>query len=81
MPLVELVPAPWTSTEITEKAKAMQIECGQKPVVFHKEVEGFGINRLQYALLNECIRLVDVSMCQGYQYFGIYCPVWMSACY
>jgi len=59
VPLVELVPAPWTSQDITQKAKAIQTECGQKPIVFKKEIDGFGINRLQYALLNECLRLVE----------------------
>ncbi|KAF6016376.1 hypothetical protein EB796_025305 [Bugula neritina] len=59
VPLVELMPAPYTSADVVQRAKAIHIECGQQPVVFRKEIEGFGINRLQYALLNECLRLVQ----------------------
>ena len=32
---------------------------GQSPVVLHKELPGFLLNRLQYALLAEAFRLVD----------------------
>lgn len=34
-------------------------EIGQKPVVVKKEVYGFAINRMQYAIINECWRLVQ----------------------
>jgi L-gulonate 3-dehydrogenase len=33
-------------------------EIGQKPVVLNKEVNGFALNRLQYAVLGECFRFV-----------------------
>ena len=33
-------------------------EVGQVPVSMSKEIPGFILNRLQYALLNECWRLV-----------------------
>ena len=48
--------------DIVERARAIQTECGQKPVVFKREIEGFAINRLQYTLLNECLRLVEVIL-------------------
>lgn len=35
-------------------------EIGQAPIIVKKEVNGFVLNRLQYALLNEAWRLVEV---------------------
>ncbi|XP_077269939.1 beta Hydroxy acid dehydrogenase 1 isoform X1 [Temnothorax americanus] len=58
VPLVEIVPAPWTRPDIPEKTKAIMTEIGQKPVVFNKEIDGFALNRIQYAILNEAWRLV-----------------------
>lgn len=33
-------------------------EAGQKPVLLTREIEGFALNRIQYAILNECWRLI-----------------------
>ena len=33
----------------------------QSPITLHKEVDGFVLNRLQYALLMEAWRLVEVK--------------------
>jgi len=57
-PMVELVPAPWTSKEIQAGARAIMKEAGQGPVSLSREVPGFVLNRMQYALLNECWRLI-----------------------
>ena len=54
VPLVEIVPAPWTSPSVVEKTRKLMIEIGQKPVTLKKEVPGFSVNRIQYAILNEC---------------------------
>lgn len=54
VPLVEIVPAPWTSSVIVNKTRDLMIEIGQKPVTLKKEVPGFSVNRIQYAILNEC---------------------------
>lgn len=59
VPLVEIVPSPWTRTDIPEKTKAIMIEIGQAPVVFTREIDGFALNRIQYAILNEAWRLVS----------------------
>ena len=53
IPLVELVPAPWTDAEIVPLLKAMMEDVGQFPIVVNQEIEGFVLNRLQGALLNE----------------------------
>ncbi|EGD73270.1 hypothetical protein PTSG_04984 [Salpingoeca rosetta] len=59
IPVVEVVPAPWTSELTIETTRAFQLRLGQAPVVLRKEVNGFIINRLQYALLMEAWRLVE----------------------
>ncbi|KZC05286.1 PREDICTED: lambda-crystallin homolog isoform X2 [Dufourea novaeangliae] len=58
VPLVEIVPAPWTRPELLTQVKAIMTEIGQTPVVFNKELDGFALNRIQYAILNEAWRLV-----------------------
>ena len=58
IPLVEVVPTPATRPEVVAKTKQLLLDIGQKPVILNKEVMGFCVNRLQYALMNECCRLV-----------------------
>jgi len=57
---VEVVPAPWTDKKIVEQTVALMKEIGQSPVVTNKEVNGFILNRLQYAVIMEAWRLVEV---------------------
>jgi L-gulonate 3-dehydrogenase len=59
VPLVEIVPTPWTSPEVTEKARAFMESLQQVPIVLRREVPGFIVNRLQVALLSEAFRLVE----------------------
>ncbi|XP_062134136.1 lambda-crystallin homolog [Drosophila sulfurigaster albostrigata] len=58
IPLVELVPAPWTNKETVESTRQLMLALGQRPVVLNREVQGFATNRIQYAILNEVWRLV-----------------------
>ncbi|KAI8429033.1 hypothetical protein MSG28_007604 [Choristoneura fumiferana] len=58
VPLVEVVPAPWTKPEVIAKTKAVMLEIGQEPVVLSREIDGFILNRIQYAILDEVWRLV-----------------------
>ena len=55
---VELVPAPWTSADTLEQARRLMVEIGQAPIVMKGELDGFIMNRLQGALLEEAFRLV-----------------------
>ena len=58
VPLVEISPAPWTSPETVERARAVYAQIGQNPILVKKEIDGFILNRLQGAVLNEAMRLV-----------------------
>jgi len=59
VPLVEISPAPWTSPDVVNRTRALQEKVGQVPILVKKEVQGFILNRLQGALLNEAFRLVE----------------------
>lgn len=58
IPVVELCGAPWTSTEVVERARGLLAAVGQCPVTVREELPGFVLNRLQGALLREAFRLV-----------------------
>jgi 3-hydroxyacyl-CoA dehydrogenase len=58
IPSVEIVPAPWTDREAIERAAALLEAAGHAPIVMAREIEGFVVNRLQGALLEEAFRLV-----------------------
>lgn len=57
VPLVEIAPAPWTSTEAVQRAHALYGQAGQTPVLLKKEITGFLLNRIQGAVLNEALNL------------------------
>lgn len=58
IPAAEVVPAPWTSPETVARTKAFLIAAGHAPLVMKKELDGFIMNRMQGALLEEAFRLV-----------------------
>ena len=58
VPAVEVVPAPWTDAATIARAAAIMREAGQSPIVMKRELDGFVMNRLQGALLDEAFRLV-----------------------
>ena len=58
IPAVEIVPAPWTDPAIVERTRALLTSAGQSPIVMKREIDGFVMNRLQGALLEEAFRLV-----------------------
>ncbi len=63
IPLVELVPAPWTSPAVIDNAEALMRRIGQSPIRLSREVAGFVVNRLQSAVLGEAFRLVEDGLC------------------
>uniref|UniRef100_A0A673SU38 L-gulonate 3-dehydrogenase n=1 Tax=Suricata suricatta TaxID=37032 RepID=A0A673SU38_SURSU len=64
VPLVELVPHPDTAPETVDRTHALMQKIGQSPVRVLKEIDGFALNRLQYAIISEAWRLVEGSCFQ-----------------
>lgn len=59
VPLVEVVPAPWTEARVVEVTASTLRQVGQAPITMKKEIPGFALNRIQYAILNECFNLIQ----------------------
>lgn len=66
---MEVVPAPWTDSKVIDQTVALMKGIGQSPVVIKKEVNGFILNRLQYAVIMESWRLVEVGHSEGGTFF------------
>jgi len=58
IPMIEVVPGEQTSQETVDAVSALVRRVGYHPVV-EKEVPGFVENRILYAILRECLELVD----------------------
>jgi 3-hydroxyacyl-CoA dehydrogenase len=58
MPVVEVVPSPWHDDATVSRFCALLESIGQAPVLVQKEIEGFVLNRLQAAVVNEAVALV-----------------------
>lgn len=65
IPLVELVPAPWTDPAAVERAAALMRDVGQAPIRLSREINGFVVNRLQSAVLAEAFKLVADGICSA----------------
>jgi 3-hydroxyacyl-CoA dehydrogenase len=59
IPAVEVVPAPWTDPAMIERAASFLRAAGHAPIVMKRELDGFVMNRMQGALLEEAFRLVE----------------------
>ncbi len=53
VPVVEIVPAPWTAPGTVEMVADLMRDVDQVPVRLTREIDGFVLNRLQGVLLNE----------------------------
>jgi 3-hydroxyacyl-CoA dehydrogenase len=58
IPAVEVVPSPWTDPAIVDQTAHFMRAAGQAPIVMRREIDGFVMNRMQGALLEEAFRLV-----------------------
>jgi len=58
LPVVELVPAPFTRADVVFRAAELLERAGMSVVQLRKEIDGFVFNRLQSAVLREAYRLV-----------------------
>ena len=57
-PAVEIVPTPWTDQNAVRVVNDLMIQCGRKTIVLREEIDGFVVNRLQGALLEEAFKLI-----------------------
>jgi L-gulonate 3-dehydrogenase len=57
-PIVELCGADFTSPEVIARAHVFMAGCAMSPITVKREIEGFILNRLQLAVLNEAFRLI-----------------------
>jgi 3-hydroxybutyryl-CoA dehydrogenase len=62
MRLVEIAPAPFTDPTLAEEAERFTRAIDREPVVLHKEIAGYLVNRVLWALRREAMWLAD----QGY---------------
>ena len=62
IPLVEVVPAPWTGDAALQTCWDLMLEVDMAPVRLTREVDGFIANRLQAALLWEAFRLLEAGI-------------------
>ncbi|BFZ09599.1 hypothetical protein BsWGS_12638 [Bradybaena similaris] len=58
VPAIEVVPAGWTDPDVITQTFAVLRESFLVPVLIKKEVPGFVLNRIQYAIMGECYRLI-----------------------
>ena len=75
IPAVEIVPTPWSDAGIVAQVKDLMIQCRRETIVLNTEIDGFVVNRLQGALLQEAFKLVgdgvvsaedlDKAICEG----------------
>lgn len=59
MPTVEVIAGARTSPATVAFARDTVASLGKRPVVVHRDVPGFVWNRLQFALVRECVWLVE----------------------
>jgi len=62
MPIIEVVPAPFTDGEVVNKSMEFMRQIKQHPVLINKEVDGFVLNRLQGALLLEMFQVINEGL-------------------
>jgi 3-hydroxybutyryl-CoA dehydrogenase len=59
VPLVEVIRGKHTNIETAQLASDLAQKLGKVPIIIRKEVPGFAMNRLQFAVLREALYLVE----------------------
>lgn len=59
IPVIEIIAGEHTSTDVVEKMRTFVEDLGLVPVRVLKDVAGFVENRVLYAIMRECLSLVD----------------------
>lgn len=61
---VEICPTPWTESWAVTACRKLVTSLGMVPIDVKREINGYVINRLQYALLGEALHLVGEGYCE-----------------
>ncbi|MBS0421408.1 MAG: 3-hydroxyacyl-CoA dehydrogenase [Proteobacteria bacterium] len=61
---VEICPTPWTDPWAVESSTRLVESLGMVPLKVSREINGYVINRLQYALIGEALHLVGAGYCE-----------------
>ena len=59
IPMIEIIPGERTSEDVTAATQELVRQIGYFPCTLKKEVPGFVENRVLYAIMRECLALVD----------------------
>ena len=59
VPIVEVVPGPWTDPVVTRTTLALMRQLGKLPVCLKKSLPGFIVNRVQATLAREVLSLLE----------------------
>ncbi len=59
MPLIEIHRGKYTSDKVVETTRDLMLQVGKKPILVNKEIPGFIINRIQWAMGREILYLLD----------------------
>ena len=59
IPVIEVIAGARTSPDVVERLRAMIDDLGLVPVRVQRDVPGFVENRVLYAIMRECLALVD----------------------
>lgn len=59
IPLIEIIRNDETDDESVETVRSLALSIGKKPVTCKKDVPGFIANRIQFAVLRECMDIVE----------------------
>jgi 3-hydroxyacyl-CoA dehydrogenase len=59
IPMIEIIPGEKTSPEVTATTQELVRQIGYYPCTLKKEMPGFVENRVLYAIMRECLALVD----------------------
>ena len=59
VPLVEVIKGDHTSDSTARLVYDLAKKVGKKPVLLNREIPGFGVNRLQFAIVREALNLLE----------------------
>src|SRR5579863_9126394 len=71
IPMIEVIPGEHTAPEAVEALTALIRRTGHRPILIRKDVPGFVENRVLYAIMRECLDLVEK---------GVISPADLDAC-